>query len=183
MTVETLERPRHFGARDVCYAAGIDALTLRNWSSRKPAAILLSEDDYVAAARGSPIHYSFATVMQIAIAAELVRNSALRPRDASLIARVFSDEGGENIDGSGIDASWAGESEFVGRDPGNLFPVGVTMLMAWQEPDTQEFRAECICVTDPAVIGQRLLQRGAVTILVDVSRIWDTVRARLGLKA
>src|SRR5688500_13658042 len=108
-------QPR-FTSAEVCQAAGISAETLKNWVSRKPAAILLDKKDQAATARGVPIRFSFNRVMQIALTAELVR-LGWQPRAAAMVAVTFSDVG--ETTGGWVDDPTPPDPN-TERDPGQL---------------------------------------------------------------
>jgi hypothetical protein len=58
-------QPQFFSA-DLCAAANIDAATLKNWISREPYALRLSEDDRRAFGTGRSHLFTFRTVVQAA---------------------------------------------------------------------------------------------------------------------
>jgi hypothetical protein len=156
-----------FTSAEVCAAANITPATLKNWVSRRPAAVLLTKEDQVASAKGSPIRYSFNRVMQIAITAELVR-MGWQPRPAAMLAVQFSDLGFGPL------------GDQPGRDPGELFPTGRTVLIADTVPADDCPGGKCIRVDDSTPLCSVLYAHPAA-VVVDVSRIWMTVRVQLGL--
>jgi hypothetical protein len=164
-----------FTSAEVCAAANITPATLKNWVSRRPAAVLLTKDDQAASAKGSPIQYSFRRVMQVAITAELVR-LGWQPRPAAMVAITFTD------------LSWGG-SAWIGdepqhdpdaRNPGQLFSTGRTFLVADEVPSDSLPGGKCIRVDDTTPLMSVVGTHHAAAV-VDVSALWFSVRLRLGL--
>lgn len=72
-------------------AARIDLATLKNWSSRKPPAVLIGDEERVpAGTMRTTFRFNLRRVLQLAITAELVR-LGLSPRASSLHAAQFTD--------------------------------------------------------------------------------------------
>jgi hypothetical protein len=121
MPLDAAGRARdRYTAAEVCEAADITTPTLKNWVSREPQVIEMSDDDRERAASGSPIWFTFHRAMQVALTAEIVRmDLGIPPRRAAEIARTFSDTGTR---GPG-----------PAREAAKLFASGSTALIACPE--------------------------------------------------
>jgi hypothetical protein len=149
-----MDTARFFTA-DACRAAGIDTATLKNWISRDPPAILLTENDRASHVSGRPHLLTFRRVVQITIVAELVR-LGWGPRVAAIAAATFTDSGNSR------------------RQPLELFPEGATLLIA--RPDAPESAkvaraldlVSWASITGPGARGATVLDLSA--IIADVER-------------
>ena len=115
---DPLDIPR-FPMPEVAKAAGEEVNTVRAWFARKQ--FLPSRSDRASEGRGRTNLLTQRTAYGLAIAAQLVRQG-VPPARAYNIARAFTDtpfhyEHGES------------------RDPGRLFPTGLTVLISYVEDD------------------------------------------------
>lgn len=126
-----------FFSLDVCRAASIKYLLLKNWVNRSPPAILISNEDRekLKGVKGPSLErvadgpkraylFTFRRVMQVSITADLVR-LGIPPRKAGVAAACFTDVGD-------TEGGWVGESRpafLVCRNPGQLYKDGITVLI------------------------------------------------------
>lgn len=146
---------------EVCAAVGISESTLKNWVSRKPQVVLMTSEERERVGKGVPFLFSFQRVMQVALVAELVA-LGLEPRPSAMAAAGFTDVGD------------------AGRDPGHLFPEGLTYLFAHKDnPDS--LPGTCINIkpqTSFVEVRHRLY--GAVSfVAADVNAVHARVCAAL----
>jgi hypothetical protein len=109
-----------YGGAAACYATLIDRKTLDNWIERE--AVLLSDDDRREAGERKRYTFLFDRIVQIALAAELVK-LGVQPRRASLAAAAFTDMSGGITPG------------FPRRLPGQLFQGAHTFLILSAEEE------------------------------------------------
>lgn len=182
-----------FFSGDACKAAGIDGATLKNWMTREPPALLVSEEDRakfreqgfdiggaiserLAGGSGRSHLFTYRRVMQMALVAEMVA-LGLSPRRAGTLALGFSDVG-EAV------AYWGGgPAPEIPRWPGELFPEGRTVLVAYPGDDHSQVinvpaGKPTYSVLEALRVGTR---RSGSAIIVDVNVVDDRVRASLGL--
>lgn len=184
--IDDPDAPQFFSG-DACKAAGIDNATLKNWITRSPPAILVSDEDRAAFAdigvtgpsferlamgAGRSHLFTYRRVMQLALTAELVR-LGFPPRKAGMVAAGFTDVGDTA-------SGWGNEPIMIERLPGELYQDGLTILIA--EPDREtghtmkvDFKTP---LTDVLFSGAR---RITTAVVVNVGDINDRVLASLGL--
>jgi hypothetical protein len=167
------DMPQFFSA-ELCAAANIDAATLKNWISREPYSLRLSEDDRRAIGTGRSHLFTFRTVMQAAICAEFVM-LGLPPRRAGAFAELFMNLG----QGDARDPKR--------RDAGEIFPTGVTILLAYPAgpQDKKELWASvAINMTPETTLADvfRSLNGGrAITaVMLNLSGLYERVRQAFG---
>lgn len=170
-----------YTSAQVCAAVGISESTLKNWVSRKPQVVLMTSEERERAGRGVPLLFSFQRVMQIAITAELVA-LGLQPRPAALAAAAFTD-----TDTGADDGGWVYDAPSAPlRQPGQLFPVGITYLVVPNAADDDAINADVKNVMPDTTVydllrGERIGRPGAVSaILLDVNAVHDRIRGVLG---
>lgn len=167
------DQPQFFSA-DLCAAANIDAPTFKNWISREPYAIRLTDDDRRAIGTGRPHLFTFRTVLQAAICAAFVR-LGLPPRRAGSFAELFMTFG----HGDARDPKR--------RDAGELFPTGSTVLVAFPAgpQDKKELWAS-VAVNMTAetklmdVFKQLNGGREIAAVMIDVSAIYERTQKAFG---
>lgn len=116
-----------FFSTDVARATGVSLATLKNWISRDPPAVLMSDADRQSSTSGRSHLFTFNRIMQVALTAELVR-LGIGPRRAGLLAATFTD--------TDIGSRPAGpRAEAMPRTPGQLFSEGATVLIAYDGED------------------------------------------------
>ena len=156
---------------------GSNAATLKNWISREPPAIHLSENDRRALGSGRPHLFTFRRVLLAAICAELVA-LGLPPRRAGSLAGNFTDFGEGGRQGDNVKR----------RGPGEMFPTGSTVIVACPQPSKDKpemWVGRVINLTPDTPLRPLFSERGlspvAGLIVVDVSAINRRVREALGL--
>jgi len=167
------DQPQFFSA-DLCAAADIDASTFKNWISREPYAIRLTEDDRRAIGTGRPHLFTLRTVLQAAICAAFVR-LGLPPRRSGSFAELFM-----NLSHGDVrDAKW--------RAAGELFPTGSTVLVAFPAgpQDKKElWGSVAVNMTRETrfedVFKQLNGGREAAAVIINVSAIYERVQKALG---
>ncbi len=114
----------YYTSAETASAAGVSVDTLKNWVSRKPQVILMTQEEREEVGRGRPILFSIQRVIQVAITARVV-SMGWQPRDATMLAKDFTD--------GGHDESRTPDGRVVrpARDPGQLYPDGTTLLVAY----------------------------------------------------
>lgn len=165
-----------FLSDDVCRAAQIDFITLRNWISRDPPAITLREHDRKALKSGKPHLFTYRRVLQVALTADLVR-LGFPPRKAGMMAAGFTDVGDVAIPPLGDHGD---EAE---RQPGELYADGLTFLIAYPEDDlsyVQKVGPKTSLLEVLHLDGEGLRASAAI---VNVTQIDMYARAVLGLDA
>jgi hypothetical protein len=176
MANETDQDIPRFLSEDVCRAAQIDAVTLRNWISRDPPAITLREHDRKALRSGKPHLFTYRRVLQVALTADLVR-LGFAPRKAGMMAAGFTEVGDVTIPKGGADRE---EAE---RLPGELYPDGLTFLIAYPEDDVsyiQRVGPKTSLLEVLHLSGEGLRASAAI---VNVTQIDMYARAVLGMRA
>ena len=185
-----VDAPQFFTA-DACRAAGIDPATLKNWITRTPSAILLSQEDKLkfqeagapieteprermAAGSGRSHLFTFRRVMQIALTAELVA-LGFPPRKAGMVAVGFTDVGHGG-------AGYVGDGEpiRIKRLPGELYPDGWTILVAESDRET----GRTVNVHHNTLLTELLFTSArppSTLVIVNVNAVDRRVRAALGL--
>lgn len=158
-----------FLSPDVQKAVGIDAATFRNWIVRKPAAILLSEDDRLAGGSGRSHLLTYRRTLQTAITAHLVR-LGLSPRQAGLAAAKFTDMG------SAVSGA-AGQIGPFKRGPGQLFNGGATLLVV----QADEGAAEIVHATPQTTAASLFYGRKPALAIAHINRIDEDLKATLGI--
>lgn len=165
-------RPQFFSA-DLCAAAQIDGATLKNWIGREPSALQLSDDDRRAVGAGRPHLFTLRTVMQAAICAKLVR-LGLAPRRAGSLAALFMNFGRSDAK--------------VKFRPGELFPTGTTLLVAYPvgpQEEKGEWGSQAINITPESTFSELfpLLNGGREVgaIVLNLSELFDRVQKTLGI--
>lgn len=190
MYVNDPDVPQIFSA-DACKAAGTDPATLKNWISRTPSAILMSDDDRaafagqteltdtgsskerVSAGSGRSHLFTYRRVMQIALVQELV-DMGFPPRRAGMIAAGFTDVG----DGGG---GFVGDTVEIGRMPGELYKSGLTFLIAAKGREI----GHVLQVTMKTPMVEALFHGGhdrTSAAIVDVTKVHAKVTAGLGVE-
>lgn len=155
---------------EACKAAGIDQTTLKGWISRKPPAILLTNEERSALELGGRFLFSLNRVVHIALVAELVRLK-IGPRDATLIAAGFTDTGKGPL--------FPGDEH---RNPGALFKTGQTLLIY----DLSRDQFGRVIKADPKdswhdVMCSQGRSSSVAAIIVNVNTVVERVRSALGL--
>jgi hypothetical protein len=117
MSLDPADHTPRFASAQVCEAAGISHDTLKNWVSRKPQVVLMTNEEREQVGKGHPLLFSFNRAMQVALTAKIAAMGPT-PREAALIAAGFTD----------ISDGPLGNTP--SRDPGELFGAGLTVL-AW----------------------------------------------------
>ncbi|SFU86595.1 MULTISPECIES: hypothetical protein [unclassified Methylobacterium] len=107
-----------YGSAIACAAARLDRKTFNNWLSRKPAVILLSDEERREAGERKRFSFDERRIVQIALTAELVA-LGVQPRRAAMCAVCFTDAA------EGQEAHPA----FPQRLPGELFEGAYTFLV------------------------------------------------------
>lgn len=181
-----------FFTGDACKAAGIDNATLKNWITRSPPAILMSEEDRaefaergftdesfdrqsyerLAMGAGRSHLFTYRRVMQLALCAELVR-LGFPPRKAGMVAAGFTDIGDTAT-------GWGNEPIEVKRLPGELYYDGFTLLIARPDRET----GSCLNVDFKTPITDLLFhsnQSLTTAVIVNVNHVNDRVLGSLGL--
>lgn len=165
--------PQFFSA-DLCAAANIDAATLKNWISREPYALRLSDDDRRAVGTGRQHLFTFRTVMQAVICAEFVI-LGLPPRRAGAFAELFMNFG------------YGDARDPKRREAGEMFPTGATILVAYPAgpQDKKELWAsEAINMTPKTTLAdvfQRLNGgREIAAVMLNLSTLYERVRKTFG---
>jgi hypothetical protein len=165
--------PQFFSA-DLCTAAKIDTATLKNWISREPYALRLSDGDRRAIGTGRQHLFTYRTVMQAAICAEFVV-LGLSPRRAGAFAELFMNLGE------------GGQGNAKRRAPGELFPTGSTVLVAYPAgpQDKKELWAsQAVNMTTETRLDDVFKQlnggREAAAVMINISMIHDRVRNAFG---
>ncbi len=120
---EPADHVPYYTSAETALAAGVSADTLKNWVSRKPQVILMTQEEREEVGRGRPILFSTQRVIQVAITARLVE-MGWQPRAATMLAAGFTDVG------HGESRTPDGRVVRPARDPGQLFPDGATLLVA-----------------------------------------------------
>jgi hypothetical protein len=151
-----MDTARFFTA-DACRAAGINSVTLKNWISRDPPAVLLTASDRASHVSGRPHLLTFRRVMQIAITAELVR-LGWGPRAAAIAAASFTDSGNSR------------------RPPGELYEDGITLLVARPGEDEPSFK---VVNWKHGATPFEVLGIGQGATVVNLSAIVETVQGAL----
>jgi hypothetical protein len=150
-----------------CRTAGIDAGTLKNWICRKPAAVLLTNEERAKAGQSTRFAFTINRVTQITITAELVR-LGLGPKAAALIAAGFTDAGDGPLPGA------------PKRNPGGLFETGQTLLAAYPETEVGY-----VFNVSPQETWRQVLHRHVhstpSSIIIDMNWIVWHVRRGLGM--
>lgn len=171
--VDNPDLPQFFSA-DLCKAANIDAATLKNWISREPYALRLSDDDRRAIGTGRPHLFTYRTVLQAAICAEFVA-LGFPPKRAGSLAELFMKLGHGNS-----------------RDPkrlaaGELFPTGSTVLVAYPAgPQDQKELWVCqsVNMTPETRLDDVFKQlnggRENKAVLINLSTVYENVRSTFG---
>ena len=147
---------------DAQRAVGITAPTFKNWSSRKPSVILLTDREKVEIGDRVFFNLTLLSVYHLAIVGEFV-SLGLTPRKAHLLASALT----MRRDGH--------------RQPGMVFPGGYTYIVgagnhAFVERGDSNSSVVGICNRALRAAG-----RGAVVILNATQTIWRT-RTALGLE-
>lgn len=165
--------PQFFSA-DLCKAANIDAATLKNWISREPYALRLSEDDRRAIGTGRPHLFTYRTVLQAAICAELVTLGFPPKRAGGFAANCMMFSHGDCRDPSH-------------RAAGELFPTGSTVLVVYPAgpQDKKELWAsEAVNMTPEtkleAIFKKLNGGRENKAVLINLSMIYERVRLTFG---
>ncbi len=86
-----MNKPNHipyYTSPEAASAAGVSLATLKNWASRKPQVILMTEEERDQFGRGHPILYSRDRVVQIAITARLVALGWQPPKATTFLEAV-----------------------------------------------------------------------------------------------
>jgi hypothetical protein len=167
--VENPDLPQ-FPRDAACAAARIDLATLEDWASQVPPALPAAEDDKADPSRGPVL--SFRQVMQVAIAADLVK-LGFTPERAYVVAGRFSDMG---------DGSPGLHNEVItkARWPGQLYPVGFTILVARHDNEAANVLNVGRSTTFADMLTDSLWPDEAV-VLVNINAIDRRVRGSLGL--
>ena len=121
---DILDIPRH-PLPEATAAAGVDQNVFRSWLNRK--IFLLGRADRGGTGRGRPILLSTRTVYGMAITAQLARQG-VPPGRAFNMSRAFT---------STLFHYEHGES----REPGRLFPTGLTILLGYPDEDSTRTEA------------------------------------------
>ena len=165
--------PQFFSA-DLCAAAKIDAPTLKNWISREPYVIRLSDEDRRAIGTGRPHLFTYRTVLLAAICAEIVV-LGVPPRRAAAFAELFMNFGYESSHSP------------KHRHPGELFPTGSTILVAYPAgpQDKKELWAShAVNMTSETRLEDVLTQlnggRQNAAIMINLTVIYERVRQIFG---
>ncbi|RDE10349.1 hypothetical protein [Pelagibacterium lacus] len=145
-----------FGTLDAADASGLRESVVRSWVERRH--IVLSDQDRDAAGRGQTRLFTFETILQIAIAAELTR-LGFASGHACRMARKFAHSGNPD------------------RLPGRLFRDGKTLLVVRPGTDNAHVVRETDLADAFAVSGP---DEAAVAI-VDLNKIYRNTAARLRL--
>lgn len=145
-----------FGTCDAARVAGLPESVIRSWVERR--IVVLSDKDRDAAGRGQTRLFSFETMLQIAVGAELVR-LGFGARDACRAALVFAHTGNEH------------------RHPGQLFRDGKTFLVV--RPGTAPARVVREADLPDAFAASR--PGDATVAIVDLNQIYRTTAGRLRL--
>src|SRR5918995_2160011 len=158
-----------FSSAEACGAAGIDAKTLKNWVSRQPQVVLLSDDERRKAGERKRFLFSFNRIVQIALTAELV-GLGVQPRRGAVLAAAFTDYSAGSIPHLELE-----------REAGELFVGARTYLVA---PSGADF-AKIIPVTAEMTAVEFLHpDYGAPslsTIVVGVGAVHGRVARSLGV--
>ncbi|MFC7552642.1 hypothetical protein ACFQU7_10825 [Pseudoroseomonas wenyumeiae] len=160
-----------FFTGDVCRAANVEPVNLKNWIMR--GVILMSDEDrerykhleiepqsYERLATGSGRSHLFTLrrVIQVALVAELTR-LGVPPAKAGMLALGFTDVGKGG-------AGYAGEIPTIKRFPGQLFRSGMTVLVAYSDKDT----STVINVDEETPLFE-ILASGAAAIVINVNEV------------
>lgn len=105
-----------YSAAHVCAAAGISYDTLKNWTAKSPAVIVMDHPLEERPGRGGVVRYSFQRALHIALTAELGR-LGLPLKRASAIALNFTDMGDVDLTVGPL------------REVGKLYKQGSTFLL------------------------------------------------------
>jgi hypothetical protein len=167
------DQPQFFSA-DLCKAANIDAPTFKNWISREPFAIRLTEDDRRAVGTGRPHLFTFRTVLQVAICAEFVR-LGLPPRRAGSFAELFMNFG------------YGDARDPKRREAGELFPTGSTVLVAFPagpQDEKELWASVSVNMTAETKLADVFKQlnggRETAAVMIDVSRVYQRAQNAFG---
>ena len=145
-----------YGTCDAAKVAGLAESVVRSWVERR--IVVLSDKDRDAAGRGQTRLFSFETILQIAIGAELV-NLGFGARDACRAALVFAHSGNEH------------------RLPGQLFRDGKTILVV--RPGSASARVVREANLPDAFAASR--PGDAAVAIVDLNHVYRNTAARLRL--
>lgn len=159
----------YYSTQEATEAAGVGLATLRNWLSRKPQVVLMTEEERENVGHGHPILLSRDRVVQIAITARLVA-LGWQPRAATEAAIVFSDSSEGPLPGQ--PARW----------PGQPFPTGLTFLIAHGGRWAGDEAAELLNITgqeQDALLLVRALMGLKPAAVLDLGAMVKDVERRL----